>query len=65
VGHNLKSCTEKVAKFRHSLPGLAYGDLVFVDTPGFVDAQRSDVDVLKMVHGWLKSTCVIVALDHL
>jgi len=56
VGHNLELCTKEVEKFRHSLPGLAYGDLVFVDTPGFDDTSKSDLEVLKMVDNWLKST---------
>jgi len=56
VGHGLGSRTKKVEKFRHSLPGLAYGDLVFVDTPGFDDESKSDLEVLKMVDNWLKST---------
>ena len=59
MGHDLKLCTKEVEKFRHSLPGLAYGDLVFVDTPGFDDISNSDLEVLKMVDKWLKSTYVI------
>jgi len=56
VGHDLGLCTKEVEKFRHSLPGLAYGDLVFVDTPGFDYMSKSDLEVLKMVDNWLKST---------
>ncbi|KAF8811580.1 hypothetical protein BYT27DRAFT_7252672 [Phlegmacium glaucopus] len=56
VGHNLESCTSEVSNVRLSMPELAYGDLVFVDTPGFDDTQKSDVDILKMVADWLKST---------
>lgn len=58
MGHDLGLCTKEVEKFRHSLPGLAYGDLVFVDTPGFDDMSKSDLEVLKMVDNWLKSTYV-------
>jgi len=47
------------------MPELAYGDLVFVDTPGFDDTNMSDVDILKMVADWLKATYVFVAVDHL
>ena len=65
MGHNLELCTKEVEKFRHSLPGLSYGDLVFVDTPGFDDMSKSELDVLKMVDIWLKSTYVLVSVDHL
>jgi GTPase Era involved in 16S rRNA processing len=59
VGHNLESCTSKISIVRLSIPEMAFGDLVFVDTPGF---HRSDVDILKMVADWLKSTYVFVAV---
>jgi hypothetical protein len=39
---------------------MASGDLVFVDTPGFDDTHKSDVDILKMVADWLKSTYAFV-----
>ena len=66
MGHNLGSCTKEVEKFRHPLLSLAYGDLVFVDTPGFDDSMpKSDADVLKMVENWLKSTYAFVSVDHL
>ena len=44
---------------------MAFGDLVFVDTPGFDDTLIKDVDILKMVADWLKSTYVFVAVDNL
>ena len=56
MGESLGARTEEVVKFRHPLLSLAYGDLVFVDTPGF--ESKSDLDVLKMVDNWLKSTYV-------
>ena len=65
VGHNLGLCTKEVEKFRHSLPGLVYSDLVFVDTPGFNDMSKSDLDILKMVDKWLESMYVCVSVDHL
>jgi hypothetical protein len=64
VGHNLESYTSTVSSVRLSLPELAFGDLVFVDTPGFDDTRDVDV-VLKMIADWLKSTYVFVAVDHL
>ena len=64
MGHNLESCTSKISIVRLSIPDVAVGDLVFVDTPGFDDTHKSDVDILKMVADWLKSTYVFVAMDH-
>ena len=63
MGHDLRSCTGEIGKFRQ-----AYGDLVFVDTPGFgfddVHSSKSDLNVLKMVDKWLKSTYVFFFVDH-
>ena len=51
--------------FRHPLLSLAYGDLVFIDTPGFDDSMpKSDADVLKMIDNWLKSMYVFISMDH-
>jgi hypothetical protein len=65
VGHDLKSCTSNVSNVRISIPEMAFGDLVFVDTPGFNDTHKSDVDILKMVADWLKSTYVFVSAVNL
>ena len=66
MGHDLEPCTTAISNFRHSLPELAYGDLVFVDTPGFDDTPRkSDADILKMVADWLKTKFVYVVMDNL
>jgi hypothetical protein len=49
--------------FGHPLLNLAYGNLVFVDTPEFDDSMtRSGEDVLKKVDRWLKSTYVFVSV---
>ena len=58
MGHNLESCTNNVINVRLSVP--EFGDLVFVDTPGFDITHKTDVDILKMVADWLKSTYVFV-----
>ena len=63
VGHDLKSCTSNINNVRLSIPEVAFGDLVFVDTPGFDDTHKTDVDILKMVADWLKSTYVFVAVN--
>ena len=60
VGHGLVSCTSDISNVRLSIPEIAFGDLVFVDTPGFDDTHKKDVDILKMVADWLKSTYVFV-----
>ena len=65
VGHDLESCTSNVSNVRLSIPEIAFGDLVFVDTPGFDDTNKKDVDILKMVADWLKSTYVFVAVKLL
>lgn len=31
-------------------------DIIFVDTPGFDDTHKSDVEILEMIAGWLKQT---------
>ena len=65
IGHTLESCTNKIGAIRLSIPELADGDLVFVDTPGFDDTHKSDVVILKMVAEWLKSTYVFAAVHNL
>jgi hypothetical protein len=62
MGHDLKSCPSDFSIVRLSIPEIAFGDLVFVDTPGFAndDAHKNDVEILKMVADWLKSTYVFV-----
>ncbi|KAF9043922.1 P-loop containing nucleoside triphosphate hydrolase protein [Panaeolus papilionaceus] len=50
VGHNLQSETYDVDVYRMSAPGVVDGDIVFVDTPGFDDTRRSDLEILKTVY---------------
>ena len=56
MGHTLESCTSEIKIVKLSVPELADGDVVFVDTPGFDDTHKSDADILKMVADWLKTT---------
>ena len=46
---------------------MAFGDLVFVDTPGIDEtrAHRKDVDILKMVADLLKPTYAFAFVDRL
>src|ERR1700735_188817 len=60
VGHSLESYTSQVSNVRLHIPEIASGDLVFVDTPGFDDTYKPDVDILKMVANWLKLTYAFV-----
>lgn len=54
VGHGLKSFTTKVTPFR-------FWDeengrfIVLVDTPGFDDTSKFDLDVLNLISDWLAS----------
>ena len=59
MGRNLEPSTSKVSTVRLSIPEVALGDLVFVNTPGFdgsQDTHKSEEDILKMVAEWLKLT---------
>ena len=64
MGHDLVSCTNNVANIRLLIPEMAFGDLVFVDMPGF-DNTYKDEDILKIIADWLKLTYVIVVVDNL
>ncbi|KAF8811578.1 hypothetical protein BYT27DRAFT_7183855 [Phlegmacium glaucopus] len=54
AGSYLESCTTEVHAvrlFNHKI----YGDrLVFVDTPGFDDTNKSDLEILEMISKWLQ-----------
>jgi septin family protein len=53
VGHELKSCTSNIKAFRIRGHVLYQDRLVLVDTPGFDDTVKSEMDILKMIAGWL------------
>jgi len=52
VGHGLRSCTKDVRAIRSTHPADGY-PVVFVDTPGFDDTSRSDVEILSMIANYL------------
>ncbi|KXN85557.1 Signal recognition particle SEC65 subunit [Leucoagaricus sp. SymC.cos] len=57
VGHNLRSATSQVSALRITFKGDQEGrktNLVLVDTPGFDDTEKSDLDILKLIADWLK-----------
>ena len=54
AGSRLESCTTEIRAVRlYNHP--VHGDrLVFVDTPGFDDTNKSDLEILQMVSSWLQ-----------
>jgi hypothetical protein len=58
-GHSLESCTQEISAFRLSFPERSDLDICFVDTPGFDDTNRSDVEIFGMISGWLNNTYVV------
>ena len=58
-GDTLKSVTQNVRAVRIPVQsGLVESakDIVLVDTPGFDDTTRSDLEVLRMIAEWLNKT---------
>ncbi|KXN84716.1 hypothetical protein AN958_12143 [Leucoagaricus sp. SymC.cos] len=55
AGHTLKSVTADIQATRVRHP--KYGDrVVLVDTPGFDDTTRTDMEILAMISDWLAKT---------
>lgn len=55
AGDTLRSVTGQIQATRVDHP--RYGDrIVLVDTPGFGDTNRSDMEILGMIGDWLKKT---------
>ena len=55
-GSSLASCTKQIQAIRvYEHPKYA-NRLVLVDTPGFDDTHKSDVEILQMISDWLKKT---------
>ena len=54
AGSRLESCTTEVRAVR-LFNNPVYGDrIVLVDTPGFDDTNKSDLEILQMVGDWLR-----------
>ncbi|KAH8757824.1 hypothetical protein F5882DRAFT_417839 [Hyaloscypha sp. PMI_1271] len=54
IGHGLESCTQEVTPYLYR-----YSDdinVYLIDTPGFDDTNRSDVDVLMEITSWLSES---------
>jgi GTPase Era involved in 16S rRNA processing len=56
IGHDLGSCTQDVRAISYPHPNGCGRNVVFVDTPGFDDSERTDYDVLNAIAEWLKQT---------
>ncbi|KAF8157122.1 P-loop containing nucleoside triphosphate hydrolase protein [Crassisporium funariophilum] len=56
IGHTLESCTSTVNTIKLSFPEYSECNVVFVDTPGFDDTNKSDAEILKMIADWLNET---------
>jgi predicted GTPase len=56
VGHELESCTSEVTAIRMTCPEISDSDICLVDTPGFDDTARSDVEIFELISEWLNKT---------
>ena len=54
AGSRLESCTTEVRAVRLSNHPVHGDRLVLVDTPGFDDTNKSDLEILQMVSNWLQ-----------
>jgi len=52
----LKSCTGDITEFK--VQGPDGRNITFVDTPGFDDTYKSDVEILAQVAEWLLNAWV-------
>ncbi|KXN84732.1 hypothetical protein AN958_12159 [Leucoagaricus sp. SymC.cos] len=57
-GNSLASVTSGIEATRVQLPNDTSKHIVLVDTPGFDDSTRSDMEILHMISDWLKATYV-------
>ena len=58
VGHKLRSCTTDIRTVRITHPGDGR-PLLLVDTPGFDDTVKSDVEILIMIADYIVKMCAI------
>jgi len=57
AGHSLQSFTSEISVFKFQGPTGV--DLYLVDTPGFDDTNKSDLEIFKLISKWLSKTYVI------
>jgi GTPase Era involved in 16S rRNA processing len=65
VGHELQSCTTEIGVIKVHFLEKSDFDVVFVDTPGFDDTNKSDGEILEMIAQWLKATSVLFSLRRI
>jgi hypothetical protein len=58
AGHNLESCTQDISVIRVSPVEHPDLNICFVDTPGFDDTYRSDLETFGMISKWMIETYV-------
>ncbi|KZP04215.1 hypothetical protein FIBSPDRAFT_767786, partial [Athelia psychrophila] len=51
VGHSLQSETSEIRAVRTKHPD-EQGSVILIDTPGFNDTNRSDIEILAQIAGW-------------
>ncbi|RDB28781.1 Serine/threonine-protein kinase HT1 [Hypsizygus marmoreus] len=56
VGDDLESCTQDIRAIPYPHPDGSGRNIVFVDTPGFDDSERTDYEILTRISDWLKQT---------
>jgi len=55
IGHKLRSFTTAIRTVRYTHPVDGY-PVLFVDTPGFDDTDKSDLEILTIIADWLVKT---------
>lgn len=58
VGDDYESCTQQVRAYGCIHPDGSGRNVIIVDTPGFDDTYRFDIDVLRDLAKWLEKTLV-------
>ncbi|KAG6814071.1 hypothetical protein H0H92_003118 [Tricholoma furcatifolium] len=56
VGDDLTSCTQHVETVNYPHPDGSGRNIIFVDTPGFDDTEKTDFQVLEQIANWMKET---------
>ncbi|KAF9045103.1 P-loop containing nucleoside triphosphate hydrolase protein [Panaeolus papilionaceus] len=56
VGHTLESCTSDISIVTMTVPEVTDVRIVVVDTPGFDDTHKSDLEIFKYISEWLNKT---------
>ncbi|KAF5384897.1 hypothetical protein D9615_001483 [Tricholomella constricta] len=65
VSDDLESCTQDVQAVSYPHPDASGRNVIFVDTPGFDDTERTDFQVLELIATWMKETQEHITLTGL